>query len=101
MGGELLVHGLAQLVDPRGRPSDPLGIRENAFVWIRDGEVAASGAMADLPADAAPPRNAVPDAAAVARSPGSSDVAVASPVKAARVARARSHSARSIPRRHR
>lgn len=51
-GGELLVHGLAQLVDPRGGPSDPLGIHENAFVWIRDGEVASSGAMSDLPVDA-------------------------------------------------
>ena len=42
-----------------------------------------------------------PAAAAVARSPGSSDEAAASPVKAARVARARSRSARSIRHRHR
>ena len=32
---------------------EPLDIRENAFVWIRDGEVAAAGAMADLPPEAA------------------------------------------------
>ena len=51
-GGELLVHGLAQLVDPRGPTSAPLSIVEDAFVWIRDGEVAATGAMADLPSDA-------------------------------------------------
>lgn len=52
-GAELLIHGLAQLVDPRGTTSAPLAVVENAFVWIRDGEVAASGAMADLPAGAA------------------------------------------------
>jgi imidazolonepropionase len=52
-GGELLVHGLAQLVDPRGRTSDPLTIIEDAFVWIRHGDVAATGAMVDLPAEAA------------------------------------------------
>ncbi|MGH7565896.1 MAG: imidazolonepropionase, partial [Gemmatimonadota bacterium] len=52
-GGELLVHGLAQLVDPRGGTSAPLSIVEDAFLWIRDGEVAAAGAMADLPSGAA------------------------------------------------
>lgn len=52
-GGDLLVHGLAQLVDPRGPTSAPLSIVEDAFVWIRDGEVAAAGAMADLPSEAA------------------------------------------------
>ena len=52
-GGELLVHGLAQLVDPRGRTSDPLSIVEDAFVWVRNGEVAATGPMADLPSEAA------------------------------------------------
>jgi imidazolonepropionase len=52
-GGELLVHGLAQLVDPRGGPSDPLAIVEDAFVWIRGGNVAATGPMADLPPAAA------------------------------------------------
>lgn len=52
-GAELLIHGLAQLVDPRGGTSAPLSIVEGAFVWIRDGEVAAAGAMADLPSGAA------------------------------------------------
>jgi imidazolonepropionase len=52
-GGELLVYGLAQLVDPRGRTSAPLSIVEDAFVWVRDGEVAATGPMADLPSEAA------------------------------------------------
>jgi imidazolonepropionase len=52
-GAELLVHGLRQLVDPRGTTSAPLAIVEDAFVWIRDGEVAATGAMAGLPAGAA------------------------------------------------
>lgn len=52
-GAELLIHGLAQLVDPRGGTSAPLSIVEDAFVWIRDGEVAAAGAMADLPSGAA------------------------------------------------
>ena len=51
-GAELLVHGLSQLIEPRGGPRDPLRIVEDAFVWIRDGEVAASGPMADLPGDA-------------------------------------------------
>ena len=53
VGGELLVHGLAQLVDPRGPTSAPLPIVADAFVWIRDGEVAATGPMADLPSEAA------------------------------------------------
>lgn len=52
-GAELLIHGLAQLVDPRGGTSAPLSIVEDAFVWIREGEVAAAGAMADLPSGAA------------------------------------------------
>lgn len=52
-GGELLVHGLAQLVDPRGATSAPLSIVEDAYVWIRQGEVAATGTMADLPAEPA------------------------------------------------
>ncbi|HJU87406.1 MAG TPA: imidazolonepropionase [Gemmatimonadota bacterium] len=52
-GGELLVHGLAQLVDPRGPTSAPLTILEDAFVWVRGGQVAAAGAMADLPSEAA------------------------------------------------
>ena len=51
---EFLVHGLAQLVDPGGGTSDPLTIVEDAFVWIRDGRVAANGRMQDLPAEAAP-----------------------------------------------
>jgi hypothetical protein len=50
---ELLVHGLSQLVDPRGSTSAPLSVVEDAYVWIRDGEFAATGAMADLPAGAA------------------------------------------------
>lgn len=52
-GAELLVHGLAQVVDPRGATSDPLTIVERGFVWIRDAEIAAVGAMADMPAEAA------------------------------------------------
>ena len=52
-GGELLVHGLAQLVDPRGPTSAPLSIVEDAFVWVRDGEMAVTGPMIDLPAEAA------------------------------------------------
>jgi imidazolonepropionase len=52
-GGELLVHGLAQLVEPRGPTSAPLSIVEDAFVWVREGEVAATGRMADLPSEAA------------------------------------------------
>ena len=52
-GAELLVHGLRQLVDPRGSTSAPLAIVEDAFVWIREGEVAATGSMAGLPAGAA------------------------------------------------
>lgn len=52
-GAELLVHGLRQLVDPRGSTSAPLAIVEDAFVWIRAGEVAATGSMAGLPAGAA------------------------------------------------
>ena len=52
-GGELLVHDLAQLVDPGGGTSDPLAIVEGAFVWIREGVVAATGRMEDLPAGAA------------------------------------------------
>ena len=51
-GGELLVHGLAQLIDPRGPTSAPLSIVADAFVWIRDGEIAATGPMADLPSEA-------------------------------------------------
>lgn len=52
-GGELLVHGLSQVVDPRGQTSDPLSIVEDGFVWIREGEIAAVGPMADLPEEAA------------------------------------------------
>jgi imidazolonepropionase len=52
-GGELLVHGLAQVVDPRGGTSDALSIVEDGFVWIRRGEIAATGPMADLPGEAA------------------------------------------------
>ena len=52
-GGELLVHCLSQVVDPRGGTSDPLSIVEDGFVWIRDGEIAAVGPMADLPGEAA------------------------------------------------
>ena len=52
-GRELLVHELAQLVDPRGETSAPLSIVEDAFVWIRDGQVVERGAMADLPSEAA------------------------------------------------
>ncbi len=50
---ELLIHGLAQLVDPRGPTSAPLSIVEDAFVWVREGQVAATGSMADLPSEAA------------------------------------------------
>ena len=52
-GGEVLVHDLAQVVDPRGGTSDPLAVVADGFVWIRDGEVAAAGPMADLPSQAA------------------------------------------------
>jgi imidazolonepropionase len=52
-GGELLIHGLSQVVDPRGPTSAPLSIVEDGFVWVRNGEVAATGPMADLPSDAA------------------------------------------------
>ena len=52
-GGELLIHGLAQLVDAPGSTSAPLSIVEDAFVWVRNGVVAAAGPMADLPGEAA------------------------------------------------
>jgi imidazolonepropionase len=50
---EILVHGLAQLVDPRGGVSEPLAPVADAFVWIRNGRFSASGAMRDLPPEAA------------------------------------------------
>jgi imidazolonepropionase len=53
ISGELLVHGLSQLVDPRGGTSAPLSIIEDAFVWIRNGEVSATGTMTGLPPEAA------------------------------------------------
>jgi imidazolonepropionase len=52
-GGDLLITDIGQLVDPgEGAFSAPLEIVCDAFVWIRQGRVAAAGPMADLPSDA-------------------------------------------------
>lgn len=53
-GGDLLITDIGQLVDPgEGTFSAPLEVVGDAFVWIRQGRIAATGAMADLPSDAA------------------------------------------------
>jgi imidazolonepropionase len=53
-GGDLLITDIGQLVDPgEGACSAPLEVVGDAFVWIRQGWVAAAGPMADLPGDVA------------------------------------------------
>lgn len=53
-GGDLLITDIGQLVDPgEGAFSAPLEVVGDAFVWIRQGRIAATGAMVDLPSDAA------------------------------------------------
>lgn len=54
MTEELLIVGIGQLVDPGdGRPSDPLEVLPGAWLWIREGRVAARGTGAEVPAEAA------------------------------------------------
>lgn len=53
-GADLLVTGIGQLVDfGRGGPSDPPELIEDAYVWIRDGRVAARGPAGQRPDEAA------------------------------------------------
>lgn len=53
-GADLLVTGIGQLVDfGAGGPADPPEVVEDAFVWIRDGRVAARGLASEAPPEAA------------------------------------------------
>ena len=53
-GADLLVTGIGQLVDfGTGGPSDPPEVIEDAYVWIREGRVAASGPASEVPGEAA------------------------------------------------
>jgi imidazolonepropionase len=53
-GADLLVTGIGQLVDfGSGGPSDPPVVVEDAYVWIRDGRVAARGPAPETPHEAA------------------------------------------------
>jgi imidazolonepropionase len=53
-GADLLVTGIGQLVDfGSGGPSDPPEVVEDAYVWIREGRVAARGPASEAPDEAA------------------------------------------------
>lgn len=50
---DLVVFGIGHLIDPGETTSTPLTVTPDAFIWIREGRVAARGSMADLPGEAA------------------------------------------------
>ncbi len=52
-GGDLLVTGIGELVDPgSGGSAAPLEIVREAYLWIEGGAIRARGPMVDLPAEA-------------------------------------------------